>query len=419
MEVVMRIFVLFLTLLAVPVLAQEKPAVPSLFQDVIPRPTGENGYEELVRAAETLQNSERFRRLDWTRLTLAQKRALLEDPTARRALLLLEAGLKKPVVSVRETFSFSTRLPELSQFRNLGRVLAMKQYVQLADGRTRDAIQTTRIGLRFARVVQMDTVIGGLVGAAITRLTLRPMAEHLDQMSAGDCEQLYKLCLQALSTPEPMAALIAAERRGIRSSLVELEQNIAKEGPDAAQFSATRHLLFGPLPNPPMNDAEREQNQLAQDLCALARDPPGLKRILEETGRKIDEYLDKQVRQAAVPAFRRDRTKFDADGSLSGRLAGAVATDFALILDRFTEERVLIQQLAVHAAIHRYRWENDRLPDSLVPLNLGVLELDPFTGAALVYKVDGPRYRLSSPGYPVAADDALAVDGRRPVALIQ
>ncbi len=411
----MRILAVLLVLAAIPAAAQDKPAPrPPLFQTVIPKPTGENGYEELVRAVDYLGASERWKKYDTPRATLAQKRSVLQEIPVRRALQTLEAGLKKPIVSVRPELTFSTTLPELAQFRSLGRLLAVKQYVELADGKTREAIQTARLSFRFSRVIQMDTLIGGLVGVAITRITIRPLAQRLDQLSASDCDQLYRVCVEAMSTPEVTASLIAGERRGIRSSLAEFERMLEKDGADAVE------TLFGPVTDPPMDDAEREQYELVADLKALYRnDPTEFRRALAESERKVDEYLGRQLEQSKLPPWKRDRKRIESDGTPAGRIAGALSTDFSRIQDRFTEERHLLQQLAVHVAIRRYRWENDRLPDTLEVLNLGILELDPFTGAPLVYKVDGAKYALTSPGYPVAADDPLGVDGRRPVALIQ
>ena len=52
--------------------------------------------------------------------------------------------------------------------------------------------------------------------------------------------------------------------------------------------------------------------------------------------------------------------------------------------------------------MRRYRWERDRLPDSLADLRLGDLLLtDPYTGRPLLYARTGETtYTLSSAGPP-------------------
>ena len=74
---------------------------PSLFRELIRRPTGKNGYEELLRAADTLRASKLYFKTEQLEsaasLTLAFKRDVLRDPSVVRTLDLLRCGLAKPV----------------------------------------------------------------------------------------------------------------------------------------------------------------------------------------------------------------------------------------------------------------------------------------------------------------------------------
>src|SRR5438105_4886381 len=83
---------LLLTGLAAPGRAEEKPAParrPSVFQQVIPRPTGQNGYEELVLAAEAFRASRYYMNAQEANTTLEFKREVLADRQVVRALSLL------------------------------------------------------------------------------------------------------------------------------------------------------------------------------------------------------------------------------------------------------------------------------------------------------------------------------------------
>src|SRR5436853_2117680 len=90
--------------------AGQKPAggkpPRSIFNQVITAPTGRNGYEELVAAADELRSSLLFKESDEASgtpggLTLAMRRQVLRDPAVIRCLALVQRGLSKPVTSPR------------------------------------------------------------------------------------------------------------------------------------------------------------------------------------------------------------------------------------------------------------------------------------------------------------------------------
>jgi len=57
-----------------------------------------------------------------------------------------------------------------------------------------------------------------------------------------------------------------------------------------------------------------------------------------------------------------------------------------------TRRRVML----VHLQLREYRLREGRYPDSLEPLNLQELAIDPFSGQPFVYRLIGERYQLSS-----------------------
>src|ERR1700737_2326174 len=79
--------------------------LPNLFEQVVPKPTGQNGYEELVAAVEQLRSSKLFLQAEELmaaqRLSLSFQHRVLADPPVVRTRELLQHGLAKPVFSPR------------------------------------------------------------------------------------------------------------------------------------------------------------------------------------------------------------------------------------------------------------------------------------------------------------------------------
>jgi hypothetical protein len=97
------------------------------------------------------------------------------------------------------------------------------------------------------------------------------------------------------------------------------------------------------------------------------------------------------------------------------RLAGLTLPVLSAATMRFTHIRVQVQLLGVHGAIRRFRWEQDKLPDTLTDLRLPPeLAADPYTGTPLVYqKTSETAYALSSAGPPERDQNGNIVPGKR------
>jgi hypothetical protein len=334
--------------------------------------------------------------------TLAQKRACLADRLCTQALDLIRCGLRKPVRSPRATIGVDTRYPEAGRFRQLGQLLAVEQYVFLADGRTNAAIDSLRDGMNFGRAIQVAMPeIAGFHGRKITQSLLEAFARHLDQLSAADCDHLLKVCREWLAAPAPAAALLEVERQMDQEAL--------------ARVRAQPDLLLQWWPNEIVGAGAPETV-----IAAMARqDLAGFRAVIASASEQVDRHFQHALEQLRRPAWQRESTSLPPDRSPAGRLAGCLcfADNTDRFLDSFTEEQALGQLLGCHAAIRRYRWEYDRLPTSLQELTPGELAIDPFTGERLRYTVRGREYDLSSAGRRGRDHRPNAVDGRVPVTL--
>lgn len=347
----------------------EPPLFPRLFR----QPTGRNGCEELLQAADALRGSTAFARAEPDGAALALKRGALRDRSVTRALLLLRQGLSKAVIALPAADPAAEALPaELPAFRRLGRLLHLEQYVLLADGRTPEAIQVARLGLRLGRVVQSGSLVHGLTGLAVGTLGLRTLAERLDQLGARDCELLHQVCLEWLAQPPPLPRVLEGEQRLGRHRLAALQSQLG----EAAVPALTRAV------------------------------------------RRLEEFYAEAMVETRKPAWQRAPLAVEADGDPYTPLVAALVPAVERALDSFTREEAQVRLLACHALVLRYRWEQDRLPTGLEEAGAGSLAVDPFTGSPLKYEVLGlRRYRLVSAGPRAAANDPQAVDGRRPVSI--
>ncbi len=378
--------------------AQEKtPARKSIFGQVVGQPTGENGYEELVLAADIFAASPKYDAAQNLESSLSVKREVLKDRHVARALWLLRAALNKPVFGPRQKLTYSTTLPELSQFRSLARLLANQQYVLLADGKVPEAIGNARLAIRFANQVQQDTLIHGLVGLAICRLALTPLAEHLDQLSARDCEAVYRLALEWLSLPNPQERIFAGDSRWTQEGLAEVGEEVKRKG--VAALAAT------------FSGDDAESRQLMQ---VFPTEPAAIDRLVAEARVRIDDYYQRVARELKRPPWERAFPALAPGNDLASRLANMLIPSYENVDVAYTREMARMRLLACEVAIRRYRWEHNRLPAELSVLRLGDLTVDPFTGRPLEYAANGNRFTLSSVG-ALSQGSPNAVNGRVPV----
>jgi hypothetical protein len=386
-------------------------STPPLFRQVIPTPTGKNGYEELVAAVDALRTSQRFAAIEAGGASLEAKRRVLREPPVMQALDLVRRGLAKPVASPRTTLSSATLLPELPGFRRLARLLAIRQYVLLADGRVAEGIETARLGWRLGTAIQTDTLLSGLVGIAILAITTRGVAGHLDQLSARDCDLLYQACLERLREPDPSLRMLEAERNAGRILVGEIRAGNV----DPAS------ILGAEARAEPKDEQAAHAHQAVADLKRLKRSSTeDYAAQLARVEAALDQWYDRTLAEWRKPVWQRSTPAAPAGDDLASRLVSAIAPASMLsqVGNKYAQVQAETRLLALHAAIRRYQWEHDRLPASLDVLNQGELTLDLFTGQPLQYEVRGARYRLTSVGPPAAADDPNAVEGHRPVSIV-
>jgi hypothetical protein len=111
---------------------------------------------------------------------------------------------------IREQDFISLLLPELQRTRQYGRLLALQARLQIAEGKLDDAVHTLQTGYALARhVAEGPTLVSGLVGVAIAQLMSGRVLELIQQPQAPN---LY-WALTSLPTP------LADMRPGIETEM--------------------------------------------------------------------------------------------------------------------------------------------------------------------------------------------------------
>jgi len=371
-------------LLASPAPAQDVPAWQPSFPRLFPSPTGPNGYEDLVMAADLAHVVER-NHLPEQGETLSDVRRAVASPEWRRARALLTSGLTKPVRSPRQRVSFSTEFPELAGMRSVARVLAREIRVRFADGRVAEAIASLRDGLRMATLIQGETLIGGLVGVACSAIVLKEFRSHIGQLAVQDCERTLSVVREWLRLPDGEVPAVLAERDTMIRQLLDARADPAEAGKVARAFLGDEEL-------------ERDPDEQPELVRRLLSDPVARAAALDEAVRKLEAHYARVLEGLRKPFWQRRPVELEPDGSLSGKLCETLVPVLSKVGEKYAFLRADVQHLGVEAAIRRFVWERDRAPGSLGDLDLGEMAISPVTGEPFAYQRTGERtYELPLP----------------------
>src|SRR5579871_1700504 len=323
--------------------ARREPSRPN-FPRLFPTPTGQNGYEEFVLAADLAVASPAWQKYEQTPdaqggPTLASKRSVLADATVQRLLATLRVGLRKRIQAPQEKAECGTLYPELGIFRSVGRLLSVEMDVRFADGQTSRAIDCLNDGLNFGRDVQIGTLLSGVVGLYIENTILYTFSHHLDQLTLADCDKLIHIANHHLRSPDPQIALFTAERamylRSLRKYRTDAMALLDKvdPGPNA---SASDHLDY-------------------TTVCRWVRaNPDSGAALFDQAAEQIGAHLDLTLAAIRRPAWERTYPEPIERNSLAARLIYSFGpSSYARLGDRFESERALVQILAAHAGVLR------------------------------------------------------------------
>ncbi len=275
-------------------------------------------------------------------------------------------------------------LGQVSAMRSGARLLAAKALYEAAQGHGDEAADWCIVLCRFAHAFPGDNLLSGLVRFAITSAACQTI-EQVQNSGPLSVEKLSALsaAVSALEEDAPLVRILCGER-----------------------ISGSWHFQYGPLGKVAPKFFARpnyaEYLRLMRKVIAAARRP--FPASLTEMEAVRDEYTSKSgfysLEKLLVPALK------------AGLEEGAMQQ---------ARVRVVLAALAVRRA----RADGESFPgtlEALVPKYLHTVPLDPFTGGALQYRVDGPEcviYSVSRNGVDDSGEGTLHFSYKEPDVVIR
>lgn len=383
----------------------------SLLQQIVPNPTGRNGYEDYLRAADLVRSMKigPYERWIFAMASGATGSIPKEDipPRVTPAMSVLDVrrrmdeqvgpiiaaikeGNAKEVYDPRSKLDPMTMFPEFAQLKVVARIVANRAHVEFAAGRSNGGTTSLLDGLTFAWNLQGATIIASLVSIACSAIELAEFQEHLGQLTPGDAATIERFCNDLLARPLPIESTFRAERELMTSTLAMIEK------------SEDLRVLFS------VDDESKRQNQVAV-LKNLGKSD--LRRVIEGATPLVAQRLASIAARLTGPESGwfapRPPTKPTNPRDLSVENLAHMLADICCDEDPFPQyatalakARLQLRLLRVHAQIIRYRWNTGALPANLDQCCSTDSRIDPFTREPLHFEPIEGGYRLYSLGVP-------------------
>ncbi len=326
------------------------------------------------------------------------------------------ARLDKPdwqILLKLKTDGVSLLLPDVQEMRSLANALKVRFRAEVALGRFDDALRTAKTMFALSRhMSEHPTLIGGLVGVAITLIAIGPLEEMLEQPG---CPNLY-WALTNLPNPlisldkgmEGERVLIAGEFRDLNDSAPMSEDQLQKliahidkvrevekiEQKPGLPDRSTRTWLDARIKDEGLVSAARRRLvEVGHPEERLLRFPAEQVLLLDEM-RAFEVGRDEVMKLTNLPTWQAETLAGQIKPAKKEALFGFLVP--ALLKVRNAQGR-LEQRIALlrHVeALRLYAAEHDgKLPVTLSEIPVP-LPLDPFTGKPFRYQVDGATAHL-------------------------
>lgn len=412
----------------------------SLFKEVVPQPTGKNGYEEYVRAADLIRQPDFGAYSNWRtgfkttyagvnvaeldeagrkdydlrrRLAGMDRIAVFREMADRfeQAIPLVIQGTEKAVFNPRSDPDGVVIYPELAQFRNLSRLLVADAHVKFADGLTQSATHRLSDQLQFAQKIQQGTILHGLVGIACSAIGLSAYEERLMNMTPQDLQYTRRTVTDLLRDVPPIAEILAYEgkmvSRGIDRIPIDKPVSEPQEEALASQMNA-------PMEVGAVGAEEEEPYDWQPDFYKLSKQrresirAEAVKRVntLYATWRnRITQGEPRWLSGIPEPKVEKNGMVENPPPTDDDGLADAVGMikDSESILYQYVgavlRNRAQLRLLLLHTYVLNFRWSTGRLPTNLGEAAPADAIRDYLAGDAFQYKTTGPHsYRIFSKG---------------------
>ena len=359
----------------------------SLYSRIVQNPTGQNGYEEYVRAADRALAVDLREAVDAidvndgesTRLSRIKDVVDKSNDIAR----LIEVGNRKPAMYP-ALMNFETLLPELGTFRTIARALAARAEWQFSQGQPNTAIDTTLQLMAFSEgIASAGPVIHYVVATRAKTYALGVLSKHRGRIALPGAAAIQLYAMLALDRPSSLLASLRIEFEAVIASLDAVIDN-----PEAVSFLPSDKLeqLKG------ISSARRALIK-SEIVFAMTKTYEARMAMFERPEREWESVAE-QSESVAQPTDPIAQWLHD------------VVLPLNLRMERFEQvRRAQLRLLILHAAIIEYRWTHGQwtygqLPSSLSELDVPISIIDPLTGEPFKYELVGDDYDLYSEGTP-------------------
>ena len=394
----------------------------SIFSDVIGTPSGKNGYEEYVAAADLMRGWEAEAYLGWSPLIPVNESEIVEkDLTAldkarlalhRRldkgdliamqrefvdrfddAIPLVLAGNEKSVRYPATVFNARTTMPEVTLFSRLAKLMLADANVKYSNGLSAAGTRRLCDVMTFGRNVQVGMVINGLVGISISARSMAAFEDRLGQLTPQDLLYVRDKTAALLARPLPLGDILEGEKKLFHGVFAEMETSAVK----AFRESETYEV------DPLSSEADFDKLPAAQRNEVLRT----MKFRIERTGAVWDEVARRKEAdlQKDAPFDDYDDVKYSDRPNSVAEFIAYFSPKFDLTyvgnasLKALVRNRAQLRLLLLHTYILSYKWAVGSLPKTLKDAAPAQLRRDIFSGEAFQYELRWPSgYRLYSKG---------------------
>lgn len=359
----------------------------SLYSKVILHPTGSNGYEEFVKAADLVYVDDYGAFKNWLDEERSPSRSatLIRPPgveandcdlVVRRKFIdrfqgclpLIQRGNQMAAFDPRDKINAETTFPELAEFRRIAYVECCASHVAFADGQSYAGVMRFEDGMTFGNKINGQVLIDRLVGIAVGSIMLNELDDHWPQLSLADAEELESYFKKLLAAPSPMSDMLRREVKSIEDGLNEFfaDKSTLQSvvGDDKKLKSAI--AAMGPAEIAQLeSDADREiESQYASAVAKLDASEP--------------EQLD-------LKEMIRSEQMDDSRLPLAQRLAHAMVPTFSQLIVAEARNRTRLRLAYLTAKAVAFRWLNGRLPDRIEDFADKIERVDPTSGRLFKY----------------------------------
>lgn len=417
----------------------------SLLQQLVPQPTGRNGYEEYLMACDIVRSTqvggitdatpEQFKSIirefeaplpqgmtegdlvgtklerpsrqsynlakKYENFTVLQLRREAVN-LAGRALDLVHRGNQKPVFDPRAKTDITTLFPEYTMMRGLGRLAVAGAYVAFAEGRSKQATQYLCDAIILGQNLTDGVLVARLVGIAIQATTFAAFERFLPNMSMIDAQMVEVLGPKLITSPPAAVHALNREFAFINQSLESMFDsadsiidNVASGNDEKTVAEQSAHDYFSKM-------TPTEKKQLI-DLCKrnLARHHEQVLAGFRRPEANWDESVEDT--NSEFPESRRIGSVND----LAEYLSNSVTPVFSQLGTAEIRNRTQIRLLTLAGSVIRFRWENDRWPTKLSEAVGEKGVFDPASNDEFQYEVQGTGFRVYSKGSKTTGEIAL------------